>query len=128
MEKILAIDDEEDILSLVRDILTAEGFEVETALSAEYGITLLERYTPDLILLDLMLPGMDGWEFLKIIKSDERFKDVPVILLTCRGELRDKILGLESGASDYITKPFTPDGLIQRIRTLLREKENGQNK
>lgn len=128
MEKILAIDDEEDILSLVRDILTAEGFEVETALSAEYGITLLERYTPDLILLDLMLPGMDGWEFLRIIKSDERFKDVPVILLTCRGELRDKILGLESGASDYITKPFTPDGLIQRIRTLLREKENGQNK
>ena len=128
MEKILAIDDEEDILNLVRDILTAEGFEVETALSAEYGITLLERYTPDLILLDLMLPGMDGWEFLRIIKSDERFKDVPVILLTCRGELRDKILGLESGASDYITKPFTPDGLIQRIRTLLREKENGQNK
>jgi len=128
VEKILAIDDEEDILSLVRDILTAEGFEVETALSAEYGITLLERYTPDLILLDLMLPGMDGWEFLRIIKSDERFKDVPVILLTCRGELRDKILGLESGASDYITKPFTPDGLIQRIRTLLREKENGQNK
>ena len=128
MEKILAIDDEEDILNLVRDILTAEGFEVETALSAEYGITLLERYTPDLILLDLMLPGMDGWEFLRIIKSDERFKDVPVILLTCRGELRDKILGLESGASDYITKPFTPDGLIERIRTLLREKENGQNK
>jgi len=128
VEKILAIDDEEDILNLVRDILTAEGFEVETALSAEYGITLLERYTPDLILLDLMLPGMDGWEFLRIIKSDERFKDVPVILLTCRGELRDKILGLESGASDYITKPFTPDGLIQRIRTLLREKENGQNK
>jgi len=128
VEKILAIDDEEDILNLVRDILTAEGFEVETALSAEYGITLLERYTPDLILLDLMLPGMDGWEFLRIIKSDERFKDVPVILLTCRGELRDKILGLESGASDYITKPFTPDGLIERIRTLLREKENGQNK
>ncbi|MCD6277577.1 response regulator [candidate division WOR-3 bacterium] len=128
MEKILAIDDEEDILNLIRDILTAEGFEVETALSAEYGITLLERYTPDLVLLDLMLPGMDGWEFLKIIKSDERFKDVPVILLTCRGELRDKILGLESGAADYITKPFTPDGLIHSIRTLLKEKENGQNK
>ena len=128
MEKILAIDDEEDILNLIRDILSAEGFEVETSLSAEYGITLLERYSPDLILLDLMMPGMDGWEFLRIIKSDDRFKDIPVILLTCRGELRDKILGLESGASDYITKPFTPDGLIQRIRTLLREKENGQNK
>ncbi|HDI82989.1 hypothetical protein DRQ23_04425 [bacterium] len=128
MEKILAIDDEEDILNLIRDILSAEGFEVETSLSAEYGITLLERYSPDLILLDLMLPGMDGWEFLRIIKSDDRFKDVPVILLTCRGELRDKVLGLESGAADYITKPFTPDGLIQRIRTLLKEKEDGQNR
>ena len=128
MVKILAIDDEEDILNLLKDILTAEGFDVRTSLSAEYGITLLERFLPDLILLDIMLPGMDGWEFLRVIKSDDKFREIPVVLLSCRGELRDKVLGLESGASDYITKPFTPQGLVQRIKNLLEERSNGRDR
>jgi len=121
-EKILVVDDEEDILELVRYNLTKEGFQVACALSGEEGLAKLKEQHADLILLDLMLPGMDGLEVCRQVKRNAATEQIPVIMLTAKGEDADIVTGLELGAEDYVTKPFSPRVLLARIKAVFRRQ------
>lgn len=119
---ILIIEDEEDIRELVKYNLQRENFSVLEAESGESGLQVVYRVLPDLILLDLMLPGKDGLEVCRLIKRDSRTQNIPVIMMTARGEESDIVTGLELGADDYIVKPFSPKILGARIKAVLRRK------
>ncbi len=121
-EKILIVDDEEDILELVGYNLAREGYKIINALSGEEALRLSRSEMPNLIILDLMLPGIDGLEVLKRLKKDLKTINIPTILLTAKGEESDIVAGLELGADDYITKPFSPQILLARIRAVLRRQ------
>ena len=121
-EKILVVDDEEDILELVRYNLAREGYQVAGTLSGEEALRKARADGYDLIILDLMLPGIDGLEVTKKLKADEKTRDIPIVMLTAKGEEADIVTGLELGADDYITKPFSPRILIARVRTALRRQ------
>jgi len=124
-EKILVVDDEEDILELLKYNLSREGYQVSCTTSGEKTLNLVKTETPDLILLDLMLPGMDGLEVARRLKDNPTTKKVPIVMLTAKGEEADIVTGLELGADDYITKPFSPRILLARVRAVLRRKEKG---
>ncbi len=117
---ILVVDDEEDILELVRYNLEKEGYSVTCASTGEEGLRLARSEQPDVVLLDLMLPGFDGLDVCKLLKSDPNTKEIAIIMLTAKGDEVDIVTGLELGAEDYITKPFSPKVLGARIRTVLR--------
>ncbi len=119
-ERILVVEDEEDILELVRYNLAKEGYRVTVAVSGEEALKKATDEKPDLIILDLMLPGVDGLEVCRRIKGDPRTQQIPIIMLTAKGEESDIVVGLEMGADDYITKPFSPKVLIARLRSVLR--------
>ena len=119
-EKILVVDDEEDILDLVRYNLEKEGYRVTGIGTGEEALKSARQIGPDLMLLDLMLPGVDGLEVCKILKNDAETSQIPIIMLTAKGEESDIVTGLELGADDYISKPFSPKVLIARVRTVLR--------
>jgi two-component system alkaline phosphatase synthesis response regulator PhoP len=121
-ESILIVEDEEDILELVKYNLAKEGYRVTGAASGEVGLKAARSSLPDLIVLDLMLPGIDGLEFSNIKNNDSKTQHIPVIMLTAKSEDSDIITGLEIGADDYLAKPFTPKVLIARVRTVLRRK------
>jgi two-component system alkaline phosphatase synthesis response regulator PhoP len=121
-EHILVVDDEEDILELVRYNLQREGYRVLCSKSGEEALDLARSEQPDLIVLDLMLPGMDGLEVTKALKSSDQTKDIPIVMLTAKGEEPDIVAGLELGADDYVTKPFSPRILAARVRAVLRRK------
>jgi two-component system phosphate regulon response regulator PhoB len=122
MERILVVDDEEDILELVRYNLAGEGFAVVCAETGEQALKIAGDDTPDLIVLDLMLPGINGTEVAKILKSQDQTRRVPIIMLTAKGEEADVVLGLEIGADDYVTKPFSPRILNARVKAVLRRQ------
>ena len=124
-QKILAVDDEEDILELLRFNLTKEGFAVVCAASGEEALKAALSQRPDLILLDLLLPAMDGLEVARRLKSNPSTQEIPVIMVTAKGEVADIVAGLEVGAEDYITKPFSRKVLIARVRAVLRRKASG---
>lgn len=117
---ILVIEDEEDIQELVDYNLTKNGFTVSSVNNGETGLKKIAAEPPDLVLLDLMLPGLDGLEVCRRLKSDPATQKIPVVMLTARGEEADIVAGLELGAEDYITKPFSPKVLIARVRAVLR--------
>lgn len=119
---VLVVDDEEDILELVQYHLQKEGYQVTCVTSGEEGLEAVRSTPPDLVILDLMLPGIDGLEICKILKDDPKTRHVPILMLTARGEEADIVTGLELGADDYITKPFSHQVLIARIRTIFRRK------
>ncbi len=119
---ISVIDDEPDILDLVSLHLKKTGFIVNAFLNGKSFFNSLESKRPDLIILDLMLPDMDGFDICRRLKEERAYKDIPIIMLTARAEETDKVLGLELGADDYIVKPFSPRELIARVRTILRRK------
>ena len=119
---ILLVEDEPAIQELIAANLTRAGHHVLRAGDAETGQRIVRDALPDLILLDWMLPGMSGVEFAKRLRSEERTRSIPLIMLTARGEETDKVLGLESGADDYITKPFSPRELVARIKAVLRRR------
>ena len=121
-EHILVVDDEEDILELVRYNLVREGYQVKGALSGEEAFKKVTKESFDLIVLDLMLPGIDGLEVAKQLRNDKKNRQVPIIMLTAKGEEADVVTGLELGADDYVTKPFSPRILVARIRAVLRRK------
>lgn len=121
-ETILVVDDEEDILELVRYNLQREGYQVETAVSGEKALKLARQQPPELIVLDLMLPGMDGLDVARHLKNDARCRQVPIVMLTAKGEEADVVTGLELGAEDYVTKPFSPRILVARIKAVLRRR------
>src|SRR5512136_1943062 len=114
---ILVVDDKESVRTLVRDYLRAEGFRVATAENGREALFVARHEKPDLILLDIMMPEMDGYEFIPIYRKEA---DTPIILLTARLDESDKVLGLELGADDYVTKPFGMRELLARIRAVLR--------
>jgi len=119
-EHILVVDDEEDILELVRYNLAREGYEIVCAASGEESLKKAKSAPPDLIVLDLMLPGIDGLEVARQLKNDSKTSDIPIVMLTAKGEESDIVTGLEMGADDYLTKPFSPRILVARIRAVLR--------
>jgi DNA-binding response OmpR family regulator len=121
--KILVVDDERKILSLVRGYLEREGYRVTEATDGHQALEAFHRETPDLIVLDLMLPEVDG---LEVCRAVRRTSEVPIIMLTARDEDADKLVGLELGADDYITKPFSPRELVARVRAVLRRARSVQ--
>lgn len=120
---ILAVDDEEHILELLEYNLASNGFRVLTAGSGEEGIEILKKEAVDLVLLDIMLPGIDGMEMLKRIRKNSELAELPVIMLTAKSEEINKVLGLEVGADDYISKPFGIYELVARVKAVLRRSE-----
>ncbi len=121
-ETILVVDDEEDILELVRYNLAKEGYGVSGVTSGEEALKKITATMPDLVILDLMLPGLNGLEVCKTLKANPRTQHIPIVMLTAKGEEADVVTGLELGADDYITKPFSPRLLVARIRAVLRRK------
>ncbi|NTU42479.1 MAG: response regulator [Nitrospirales bacterium] len=126
MKKILVIDDEADIVELLSYNLTKEGFAVDTAYDGEAALKRIKENAYDLLLLDLMLPGIQGLELCRIIRGRPETSRIPIVMLTAKGEELDKVLGLEMGADDYITKPFSPRELLARVKALLRRSEQPQ--
>ena len=121
-QAILVVDDDKEIVRLLRGYLEKAGFAVLTAYDGSTAVHTLRREKPDLVLLDLMLPDMDGWDITRIIRSDTNLAQTIIIMLTARVEDSDKIVGLEIGADDYVTKPFNPPEVVARVRAQLRAK------
>jgi two-component system alkaline phosphatase synthesis response regulator PhoP len=121
-ECVLVVDDEEDLLELIRYNLGKEGYQVRCVATGELAIQEARAQVPDVILLDLMLPAVDGLAVCKILKGDARTQNIPIVMVTAKTEEADVVTGLELGADDYITKPFSPRVLIARIRAVLRRK------
>jgi two-component system alkaline phosphatase synthesis response regulator PhoP len=121
-EHILVIEDDEDIQMLVRHNLEKERFKVSVAGTGEDGMNLLRKETFDCLLLDLMLPGIDGLEICRLMKKNPKMQHVPIVMVTAKGEEADIVAGLELGADDYIVKPFSPRILVARLRSVLRRK------
>jgi two-component system alkaline phosphatase synthesis response regulator PhoP len=124
-KKILVVDDEEDVVEVVRLVLAKKGYEVETATSGMDGLARAQSALPDLILLDIMMHQMDGWEVLKLLKLDERTSGIPVVMLSARVEPKDKIRGLQEGAIDYVTKPFAVRELVEKVEAVLAAPAEG---
>ncbi len=122
-QHLTVIEDEPDILDILSYNLKREGFEVSTSMNGTEGLKLIQKTMPDLVLLDLMLPGMDGLDICRHIKDDSRTQHIPIIMVTAKGEESDVVLGLGIGADDYIAKPFSPKELIARVKAVLRRTE-----
>ena len=123
MKRVLIIEDDRDIVELVRYNLANEGFQVNAALDGTAGLSALKKTPPDLLLLDLMLPKISGLEICREVRKDESLNRLPILMLTARGDEADRVVGLEMGADDYVTKPFSPRELIARVKALLRRAE-----
>jgi two-component system phosphate regulon response regulator PhoB len=121
-EKILVVDDEEDIIELVSFNLSKDGYRIDSSLTGEDALKKVRSDSFDLIILDLMLPGIDGLEVTRKLRDNPKTRSVPIVMLTAKGEEPDIVTGLELGADDYITKPFSPRILIARVRAVLRRK------
>ena len=119
-KKIVIVEDEPDILEVLSYNLKREGFDVSHALDGIKGLALIEKVEPDLVILDLMLPGLDGLEICRRIKSVEKLKHIPVIMVTAKGEESDIVIGLGIGADDYVAKPFSPRELVARVNAAIR--------
>lgn len=124
--KVLVVDDEENIQELIRLGLRYEGFQVESAADGLEGISAAQRLNPDLVILDLMLPGIDGLEVCRRLRANPTTQDVPILMLTAKDEVRDRVTGLDTGADDYLTKPFEFDELVARVRAILRRQQRTQ--
>jgi phosphate regulon transcriptional regulator PhoB len=123
MKRVLIIEDDRDIVELVRYNLANEGFQVSAAFDGGTGLSTLKKTPPDLLLLDLMLPKLSGLEICREIRKDDSLNRLPILMLTARGEEADRVVGLEMGADDYVTKPFSPRELLARVKALLRRSE-----
>ncbi len=119
-ETILVVEDEKNIVELVQYNLEQEGFRTLKALKGDEGLELARKKKPDLVILDLMLPEVDGLEICRILKRNDATAHIPIIILTAKGKETDKVLGLELGADDYVTKPFSPRELVARVKAVLR--------
>jgi DNA-binding response OmpR family regulator len=121
MKKILVVDDEDDILHFLELVLREKGYEVATASGGHEALTKAQIERPHLILLDIMMPQMDGWEVLKLLRVDEETADIPVAMLSARTEAKDRVQGLQEGAIDYICKPFSLQDLLFKIETIFQQ-------
>lgn len=127
-KKILIIEDEKDIRNLLQHYLGKEGYDVQGAEDGDSGLRKLAKERYDLVLLDLMLPRIDGLEVCRVLRSQTQTADLPVIMLTAKGEETDRIVGLELGADDYITKPFSPREVVARVKAIFRRVEKPKPK
>src|SRR5713226_8992906 len=123
MKRVLLIEDDRDIVELVRYNLEREGFQVASATDGASGLAQIRKTPPDILLLDLMLPKLSGLDICKEIRRDTSLNRLPILMLTARGEEADRVVGLEMGADDYVTKPFSPRELGARVKALLRRAE-----
>ncbi|HEX2715712.1 MAG TPA: response regulator transcription factor [Candidatus Acidoferrales bacterium] len=123
MKRILIIEDDRDIVELVRYNLANEGFSVSAASEGSAGLAAVKKTPPDLLVLDLMLPKLSGLEICKEIRRDQALNRLPILMLSARGDEADRVVGLEIGADDYVTKPFSPRELVARVKALLRRTE-----
>jgi DNA-binding response OmpR family regulator len=123
---VLVIDDQENIIEFIKLGLKYEGFLVESAADGPQGLTTAQRVNPDLIILDIMLPGMDGLEVCRRLRANPTTRDIPILMLTAKDDVRDRITGLDTGADDYLTKPFSFEELVARIRAILRRQSRGR--
>jgi len=123
VKRILIIEDDRDIVELVRYNLSKEDFQVSAASDGSAGLATVKKSPPDLLLLDLMLPKLSGLEICKEIRRDPSLNRLPILMLTARGDEADRVVGLEMGADDYVTKPFSPRELVARVKALLRRAE-----
>lgn len=128
MARILVVDDEEPIVELVKYNLEKGGHRVWSALDGVKAVEQVEALNPDLVVLDLMLPGFDGLEVCRRVRTMEYGRDIPIIILSARNSELDKVLGLEIGADDYVTKPFSPRELVARVQACLRRRLSGKDK
>jgi two-component system phosphate regulon response regulator PhoB len=120
--RILIVEDEPSIAELIAINLTHAGYEVEKAMQTDIALAMMKDQLPNMIILDWMLPGKSGVQFAKELRSNERTKALPILMLTAKSEEADKVLGLDSGADDYVTKPFSPKELVARVRAMLRRQ------
>jgi DNA-binding response OmpR family regulator len=118
-KKILIVDDEVDLVETVRFPLEMEGYHVLVSYNGEDALNQARKENPDLILLDLMLPKLDGYKVCRLLKFDDRYKHIPILMLTAKTQDKDKILGMETGANEYITKPFEMDDLLKKVKAYL---------
>ena len=125
-QKVLVIDDEENIIEFIKLGLRYENFHVESSPDGEQGVTMAQRINPDVIILDVMMPGIDGLEVCRRLRANPTTQDIPVLMLTAKDEVRDRIAGLRTGADDYLTKPFDFDELLERIRAILRRQNRSR--
>jgi DNA-binding response OmpR family regulator len=125
--RVLVVDDQREILELTETVLSSEGLAVETASSGDEALRKLARGTFDLVLLDINMPAMDGWETLRLIRTDERHEDLPVVMFSVKGEVADQVQSLQAGATAYITKPFVVDELVGRLRRVLARRRGGRS-
>jgi DNA-binding response OmpR family regulator len=124
-QRILIVDDQPDILEMTALVLSGAGYEVRTASSGTQALDHLATQACDLVLLDINMPGMDGWETLRLIRTDDSQVDLPVVMFSVKSEFRDKVIGMQEGAVDYITKPFEVDQLLFRVRRVLDSRRGG---
>jgi two-component system alkaline phosphatase synthesis response regulator PhoP len=122
-QRILVVDDDKEIVRLLRAYLEQGGYNVHVAYDGETALHILRRERPDLVILDLMLPDRDGWDLTRVVRGDAGLAGTPIIMLTARVEDHDKIVGLEMGADDYVTKPFNPREVMARVRAVLRRAQ-----
>lgn len=122
-QRILVVDDDPSIVKVLRGYLEQAQYEVLVAYEGKTALFILRRERPDVLILDLMLPDRDGWDLTRIIRADAVLAATPIIMLTARVEDADKIIGLELGADDYVTKPFNPREVVARVRSLLRRSQ-----
>jgi two-component system alkaline phosphatase synthesis response regulator PhoP len=123
MRRILVVDDDREVVRLIRAYLEQAGFEVLAAYDGDTAVHVIRRERPDLLLLDLMLPGKDGWAITRLVRGDAALAHIPIIMLTARVDDTDKIVGLELGADDYVTKPYNPREVVARVRARLRQPD-----
>ncbi|MGQ9507973.1 MAG: response regulator [Thermodesulfobacteriota bacterium] len=121
-KRILVVDDEIDLVETLRFSLELEGYDVLVSYNGEEALHRARNENPDLILLDVMLPKMDGYKVCRLLKFDERFRHIPVFMLTAKTQEKDRIIGLETGADEYITKPFEMNDLMKKVKKYLEEK------
>ena len=126
--RVLVVDDQSDIRMMCRVNLALEGYDVVEAADGESGLLAVRASRPDVVLLDVMMPGIDGWEVLETLKNDKITRDIPVVMLTARVQREDEIRGWTSGASDYVSKPFNPSVLIDVVRRILAGEDSEERR
>ena len=126
MERVLIVDDDPDILRLVSYNLSHAGLEISTASTGREALDTIRKHRPDLIVLDLMLPDIDGMEVCRTLRQQQSFRRIPILMLTARGEEIDRVVGFELGADDYVSKPFSPRELVLRVKSILRRVGSDQ--
>lgn len=129
MKKILIVDDEQDIVESLKFVLEAGGYDCFTAFNGEDGLRLAKELVPDLIILDVMMPKINGYKISRLLKYDNKYKNIPILMITARSQEEDKLIGEETGADEYITKPFDLDDVLRQVEKYLsRENDGYRNK